>query len=125
MRRISVLCAAAGLAVTAFVAASPAEASYHLIRWQDTGFCQIWDESIPTAPWPSDFARVSTTVPTFVDALVLKDHALKRRPLQLVRLRSADDERARARRVLARSFLSAHGGSAGEAAPYPSCVNKS
>ncbi|MET4172032.1 hypothetical protein ABIB99_003123 [Bradyrhizobium sp. LA6.1] len=77
MRRISVLCAAAGLAVTAFVAASPAEASYHLIRWQDTGFCQIWDESIPTAPWPSDYARVGTTVPTFVDALVLKDHALK------------------------------------------------
>ena len=48
MRRISLLCAAAGLAVTAFVAASPAEAGYHLIRWQDTGFCQIWDESIPT-----------------------------------------------------------------------------
>ena len=49
MRRISVLCAAAGLAVTAFVAASPAQASYHLIRWQDTGLCQIWDERIPTA----------------------------------------------------------------------------
>ena len=59
MRRISVLCAAAGLAVTAFVAASPAQASYHLIRRQDTGFCQIWDESIPTAPGPSDYARVS------------------------------------------------------------------
>ncbi|UQD71283.1 hypothetical protein JEY40_36430 [Bradyrhizobium japonicum] len=77
MRRISVLCAAAGLAVTAFVAASPAEASYHLIRWQDTGFCQIWDESIPTAPWSSGYTRVGTTVPTFVDALVLKDHALR------------------------------------------------
>ncbi|WP_445217338.1 hypothetical protein ACKWRH_35600 [Bradyrhizobium sp. Pa8] len=77
MRRISVLCAAAGLAVTAFVAASPAEASYHLIRWQDTGFCQIWDDSIPTTPWFSDYTRVSATVPTFVDALVLKDHALK------------------------------------------------
>jgi hypothetical protein len=77
MRRISVLCAAAGLAVTAFVAASPAEASYHLIRWQDTGFCQIWDESIPTTPWPSDYSRVSATVPTLIDALALKDHALK------------------------------------------------
>jgi hypothetical protein len=77
MRRISVLCAAAGLAVAAFVAASPAEAGYHLIRWQDSGFCQIWDESIPTTPWPFDYHRISETVPTFLDALMLKDHALR------------------------------------------------
>ncbi|EJN10730.1 hypothetical protein PMI42_05985 [Bradyrhizobium sp. YR681] len=77
MRRISVLCAAAGLAIAAFAATSQAEAGYHLIRWQNGGFCQIWDESIPTTPWPSDYARVSATVPTFVDALALKDHALK------------------------------------------------
>jgi hypothetical protein len=77
MRRISVLCAAAGLAVTAFVAASSAEASYHLIRWQDTGNCQIWDDSIPTTPWPAGFHRISATVPTFGDELMLKDHALK------------------------------------------------
>ncbi|WP_448030121.1 hypothetical protein [Bradyrhizobium liaoningense] len=77
MRRISVLCAAAGLAVAAFVAASPAEASYHLIRWQDTGFCQIWDESIPTTPWPAGYHRASDSVPTFIDALALKDGALK------------------------------------------------
>ena len=50
MRRISVLCAAAGLAVTAFVAASPAEAGYQ---------------------------RASASVPTFVDALAMKDTALK------------------------------------------------
>ena len=78
MRRLSLFCAAAAITVSALSATSPASATpYHLIRWQDTGFCQIWDESIPTAPWPSDYARVSTTVPTFVDALVLKDHALK------------------------------------------------
>jgi len=77
MRRISMLCAAASLAVTAFVAAGPAEASYHLIRWQDSGFCQIWDEAIPTAPWPAGYHRASETVPTFLDALVLKDNALK------------------------------------------------
>jgi hypothetical protein len=77
MRRISVLYAAVGLAVTAFVAASPAEAGYHLIRWQDSGFCQVWDESIPTTPWPAGYHRASPTVPTFLDALVLKDHALK------------------------------------------------
>jgi hypothetical protein len=77
MRRISVLCAAAGLAVTAFVAASPAQASYHLIRWQDSGFCQIWDESIPTTPWPAGYHRASASVPTFIDALAVKDAALK------------------------------------------------
>ena len=77
MRRISVLCAAAGLAVTAFVAASPAEASYHLIRWQDTGFCQIWDESIPTTPYPSNYVMVSDSLPTFWDALAVKDGMLR------------------------------------------------
>ena len=77
MRRISLLCAAAGLAVTAFVAASPAEAGYHLVRWQDSGFCQIWDESIPTTPWPAGYQRASASVPTFIDALAMKDTALK------------------------------------------------
>ncbi|SFP29774.1 hypothetical protein SAMN05216330_106314 [Bradyrhizobium sp. Ghvi] len=77
MRRISMLCAAAGLAAAAFVAASPAEAGYHLIRWHDSGVCQIWDESIPTTPWPAGYHRASTSVPTFLDALALKDHALK------------------------------------------------
>ncbi len=90
MRRISVLCAAAGLAVTAFVAASPAEASYHLIRWQDTGFCQIWDESIPTAPWPSDYARVSTTRADLRRRTRAEGSRVEERSLHLVRFRSAD-----------------------------------
>ena len=77
MRRISVLCVAAGLAVTAFVAASPAEASYHLIRWQDTGFCQIWDENVPTTPWPANYVVISGQLPTFGDALVFKDNLLR------------------------------------------------
>ncbi|MBC9882931.1 hypothetical protein G8O24_37135 [Bradyrhizobium sp. INPA01-394B] len=77
MRRLSMLCAAAGLAAAAFVAASPAEAGYHLIRWHDSGVCQIWDESIPTTPWPAGYHRASASVPTFLDALALKDHALK------------------------------------------------
>jgi len=77
MRRMSMLCAAAGLAAAAFVAASPAEAGYHLVRWQDSGVCQIWDESIPTTPWPAGYHRASASVPTFLDALALKDNALK------------------------------------------------
>jgi hypothetical protein len=59
MRRLSLLAAAAGIAVTGFAAASPAEAAFHLIRWQDSGFCQIWDESIPT------LVIIGSEVPTF------------------------------------------------------------
>jgi hypothetical protein len=77
MRRLSALCAAAGIALTALVATCPAEASFHLIRWQDTGFCQIWDESIPTVPFPSNYAAVSPSLPTFWDALVAKDGMLR------------------------------------------------
>jgi hypothetical protein len=79
MRRISLLPAAAAMAITAFVAASPAQAAFHLIRWQD-GFCQIWDESIPTTPWPGNYIVLQgTQVPTFGDALVYKDGLLRSR----------------------------------------------
>jgi hypothetical protein len=78
MRRLALLAAAAGIAVTAFAAMSPAEAAFHLIRWQDSGFCQIWDESIPTAPWPSNYhVIIGSEVPTFGDALVFKDGMLR------------------------------------------------
>ena len=78
MRRLAIACAAIAATVSVLAAASPASATpYHLIRWQDTGFCQIWDESIPTTPWPADYQRISATVATFGDALMLKDHALK------------------------------------------------
>jgi hypothetical protein len=80
MRRLSLLSAAAFMAVTAFAAASPAEAAFHLIRWQDSGFCQIWDENMPTTPFPSNYAViVDSQVPTFGDALVLKDALLQNR----------------------------------------------
>ena len=77
MRRFSKLCVSASLAAAAFVATSPAQAGYHLIRWHDSGLCQIWDESIPTTPWPAGSHRASASVATFLDALALKDHALK------------------------------------------------
>jgi hypothetical protein len=77
MRRIFGFCAVAAIGFTALAASSPANAAYHLIRWQDTGFCQIWDESIPTTPWPAGYHRASASVPTFVDALMVKDAALK------------------------------------------------
>ena len=78
IRRLALLAAAAGIAVTAFAAMSPAEAAFHLIRWQDSGFCQIWDESIPTNPWPPNYiVIIGSEVPTFGDALVFKDGMLR------------------------------------------------
>ena len=79
MRRLSILCAAAGLAVTALAATSPAQAGFHVIRWQGNGLCQIWDEWIPTAPFPANYKTVSKSVPTFYDALVVKDAMLRKR----------------------------------------------
>jgi hypothetical protein len=76
MRRITLLCATAAVALTALAATSPARADYNLIRWNDTGFCQVWDKTIPTAPWPSNYSVVSHSVPTFLDALDVKDHML-------------------------------------------------
>ena len=73
MRRISMLCAAAGLAVTALAATRPAQASFHLIRWHGTGFCQVWDNTIPTTPWPANYTTVSHRLPTFESALAVKD----------------------------------------------------
>jgi len=77
MRRISILCAAAGLGLTALAATSPAQAGFHLIRWEGTGFCQVWDESIPTTPFPSDYKTVSAPVPSFVEALAAKEGLLR------------------------------------------------
>lgn len=77
MRRFSLLSAAVGFAVAALAAATPAKADpFHLIRWSDTGFCQIWDMGIATAPWPANYMIVSETLPTFVDALAVKTSML-------------------------------------------------
>ena len=73
MHRLSTVCAALGLAATAFVATSPAQASYKVIRWDTTGVCQIWDNAAPIKPFPSDYKTVSKPMPTFLDALAAKD----------------------------------------------------
>lgn len=78
MRRIFALSAAAGLGLTALAATSPAEAAFNIIRWQGTGICQLWDQSIPTKPVPSTYKPVSKPVPTFIAALALKDGMLKK-----------------------------------------------
>jgi hypothetical protein len=76
--RLCLIAAAAGLAVTALAASTPAKADpYHLVRYSDTGYCLIWDEALPTAPWPANYVRVGATVPTFLAALALKDTMLR------------------------------------------------
>jgi hypothetical protein len=76
MLRISMLCATAAVALTALAATTPAKADYNLIRWNDTGFCQVWDKTIPTTPFPSNYSVVSHSVPTFLAALDVKGHML-------------------------------------------------
>jgi len=78
MLRLTALAATAGLALTAVVATSPAEAAFHLIRWEGTGVCQVWDQSVPTKPIPSNYKTVSKPVPTFAAALAVKDGMLKK-----------------------------------------------
>jgi hypothetical protein len=78
MRRIFALCAVAGIGFIALAASSPAQAAFHLIRWQGTGVCQVWDQSIPTKPVLSNYQTVSKPVPTFAAALAVKDGMLRK-----------------------------------------------
>jgi hypothetical protein len=75
MRRATVLSAAAGIAVSALVVASPARAGYYLIRWDNTGVCQVWSEGLSFKPlrWPSDYEIVSKPFPTFSTAMAAKE----------------------------------------------------
>jgi hypothetical protein len=75
MRHLALAIAAVALSTVA--ASVPAKADpFHLIRWSDTGFCQIWDEGIPTMPSSGNYTVVSMTVPTFFDALNIKNGML-------------------------------------------------
>ncbi len=73
MRRTTALCAAAGIAVSA-LAAVPAQAGYYVIRWDNTGICQIWNEDLRYKPlqWPSDYKVVSKPVPTLSAAMAVQ-----------------------------------------------------
>jgi hypothetical protein len=79
MRRVTTLCAAACVAVVA-LAVSPAQAGYYLIRWDNTGVCQVWNESFQMKPprWPSDYKVVSKPIETFTAALDAKEKLRQR-----------------------------------------------
>jgi hypothetical protein len=75
MRRVTALCAAAGIAASALAVAAPAQAAgYYVIRWDNTGICQIWNEDLQHKPleWPSHYKVVSKPVPTFSDASAIQ-----------------------------------------------------
>ena len=64
MKRWSLILSAAAICV---VASSQAQASWSVIRWK-SGFCQVWDNAVPTKPWPKDYKVVSRPHKTFAGA---------------------------------------------------------
>jgi len=79
MRHFRTLAAAAVLAATASAAATPADAApYHVIRYADTGFCQVWDNSIPTTPWPANYTVMTHRHHTFEHTVAIKDWLVRK-----------------------------------------------
>ena len=81
MRRATALCAAASIAVSGLAVASPAQAGYYVIRWDNTGICQIWNEDLTSKPlqWPSDYKVVSKPAPTFAAAATVQEKMRQQR----------------------------------------------
>jgi hypothetical protein len=81
MRRITALCAAAGIAMSTFVIISPAQAApWTLIRYDNSGYCQIWDGGLGFRPmhWPSDYKMVGKPAPTLAEAISERDMLAKK-----------------------------------------------
>jgi hypothetical protein len=81
MRRLTALCAAAGIAMSAFVVISPAQAApWSLVRYDNTGYCQIWDSGLSFKPlrWPSDYKPIGKTMPTLTAAMAERDGLIKK-----------------------------------------------
>ena len=82
MRRVLTLSAAAGIAASALATPAFAKVGYYVIRWDNTGICQIWNEDLRYKPvqWPSTYKVVSKPFPTFdaANAVQLKYRADRR-----------------------------------------------
>jgi hypothetical protein len=77
MHHIRTLAAAAFVAATAFAAATPADAApFHVIKYADTGYCQIWDNGIPTTPWPN-YTVMTHRQPTLDRAVAVKGYLMR------------------------------------------------
>ena len=81
MRRVTALCAAFGVTASAFAVAGQAQAGYYVIRWDNTGICQIWNEDLTHKPmqWLSDYKVVSKPVPSLSDAMVVQEKMRQQR----------------------------------------------
>ena len=75
MRRVTALCAATAIAVSALAVSAPAQAGYYVIRWDNTGICQIWNTDLQQQPihFLSDYKVVSKPVPTFAAANAIQE----------------------------------------------------
>jgi hypothetical protein len=73
MRRRSLICAAVGFVAVGSFAASPAQASYRVIKWHVTNMCQIYDFGFGGPPIPSNYRVLTGPLPSFGAALRAKD----------------------------------------------------
>ena len=82
MRRVTALCAAAAVLASTAAIARPMhhpmhqeQSGYYVIRWDDTGVCQIWNTNLTQKPWQifSQYKVVSKTVPTFAAAATIQE----------------------------------------------------
>jgi hypothetical protein len=74
MRRMTILSAVVGIAAAFGVTAPAQAAGYYVIRWENTGICQIWNEDLRYKPveWPSHYKVVSKPLSTFSDAMAVQ-----------------------------------------------------
>jgi len=72
--RMTALSAICGIAAILGVSAPAHAAGYYVIRWENTGICQIWNEDLRSKPfeWPSHYKVVSKPFPTFSDAMAVQ-----------------------------------------------------
>ena len=71
MRRVLAICAAAGIASSLFAVPASAKVGYYVIRWDNTGICQVWNEDLQYKPFQfgvSTYKVVSKPFPTFQQA---------------------------------------------------------
>ena len=75
MRRVTTLAAAAGIALSSAAFAAPMKSGYYVIRYDNTGICQIWNQDLTFQPlhWPSDYKVVGKPVPTFAAAAAIQE----------------------------------------------------
>ena len=76
MRRITALAAALAVVASSAAAARPMpQSGYYVIRWDNTGVCQIWNTEMSSQPvkFLSDYKVVSKPVPTFTAAAALQE----------------------------------------------------